>query len=472
MTHSNRDFIGSLITLVGIYLLLFGLNAPVLSEPFTGSRSLVDRWWVAWLIGFVVTVTFSGWLGSTIQDIVLRVLGSRIVGVVSFLVLLVTFFIYQNRVTDVTGALSRVLPDPNTDLESAILNSMGLKWGWVLLFSGALVVAVAGSGRPSARTSAVVLLLVLSVGVGVSWAQIGSVPPLDISVVHVNNSPISGATVVIQRIDTKLVDIKLSSSAGNVSSVNLTPGRYEVKVRADGFQPVSRDINVGGGGGGGSGGSGGAESNSETSEPLKFQLQPESPPPFVPPGPQYPIVACPTESGSENDCTWLRAAQAIEQMDQSIEDLSTSKEITAASVKLLSGEETILVAEDAATEWLRENLVKAERKLVEVAFQRIHQSLMQLVAGSKLPNGWGPPTEGFRWDSPAVVAQKARAVVDDDRWVRHEAEQARKEVQSHRLVERVQVEPEHRPALKIKSCGQLSSCGQLMHVSIHGFTNM
>jgi len=442
----------------------------VLSEPFTGTRSLVERWWLAWFIFSAVLVTINGWLGPTIQELVTLVLGSRIVGVVSFLLLLIMFFIYQNRVDSVRSALSRALPDPNTDLELMIFNSLGMKWGWVLLFSGALILTVLGSGRASGKTNILSVLLALGAGLGVVWAQVQSVPSLNIDVLRANNSPISGATVVIQRIDTRLVDINLSSDAGSVSNVNLTPGRYQVNIRADGFQPVSRDINVGGGSGGRNGGGG---SYTETNEPLRFQLQPQSPPPppDLPPQPQYPVVACPTDSDSQYDCTWLHAAQLMEQMNKSIDELSTSKDISTVAARLLTGEQTVLVAEDQASDWLRGSLKKAELHLVEVAVQRIHQSLVQLVVGSKLPSGWAPPTEGFRWDSPQLVAQKARAVADDDRWVRNQAEHARKQVQSHSSVERVQVEPEHRPALKIRSCGELSSCGDLIHVSIQGFTH-
>jgi len=304
--------------------------------------------------------------------------------------------------------------------------------------------------------------------VGLVRAQIESInPAFQVSFnAHLSTMPVNG-NIALSNLNTRLIDVNPIPSGGSLAYPAITPGRYRMDVRGEGIEPVSREVRIDGNG-----------SQEETVDlsPAKGSSSYAPPPPPPPARTSYfgPVVTCPHEEDS-SVCVWVEATKLADALDKASEDLresyKLSHELSEISAELLEGKETFLVAEEQVNRQFRSKLQKAELKLVDYAVMRMHENLVDLIQGVHRANGWAPPISAFRWDTPEQVAQKARAVVDDGIYVGQVAKEARKEARSNQMLSTSSVDVGGRPAHEFKTCGRISSCGDLVHVSVHGWTN-
>lgn len=133
----------SLCGLFGSLLLFIGVFAPIVSVPVVGNVNYMSSGdgIVGWLLIFLAIVSF----GFTILE---EYRGLWFTGSAAVLLLIVSFFNFQSKLSEAKANLDRELAgNPFKGIAEAAVDTVQLQWGWALLMGGAVLLITAAALR-------------------------------------------------------------------------------------------------------------------------------------------------------------------------------------------------------------------------------------------------------------------------------------------------------------------------------------
>lgn len=288
---------------------------------------------------------------------------------------------------------------------------------------------------------------------------------MDVSVGNAVGGGIQNATVIIQLPDNTLSQFSLTDEAGTYSS-QMPSGTYDIHVQAPGYRSSSTRVTL----------------PQSGRSPVTFRLQSNQiqpvPPPAPPPPPptEEPLyvvgpVSCTDQSPQ---CEFVGSEKLLKQMQAAADEMNkTYGRLDRDVAAWLEGGRTAVI-EAELPEVAKEVLAAVEKRLFNSFVEKTQSFIEATLKGSPPDKDkWLAPFYPFGEDSPELALARTRAAERDERWVKQVWSLATAQSKKNQFLQPTQIQrPGHAPvpALKLSCYG--NACGQLIHVSEHGFRKM
>lgn len=126
--------------LAGAGLMIFGCFAPIISAPFVGTVNYVGQGNRdgMFIIGLALVGLFLAYTG--------RMKGLVVTGGIAALIMLYDLANFAGFARDIEAQKEALKGNPFGGLAAAMMDSIQLQWGWILLLAGAALTVAAGIG--------------------------------------------------------------------------------------------------------------------------------------------------------------------------------------------------------------------------------------------------------------------------------------------------------------------------------------